>query len=179
MRCKYYFFLVCFAQITLISHSQSSCITQNGKIVYECGYSNIDSSLKSNYAVLGNNYIQHYYKNKKTPPIYLCLSTKANDTLIRYEISYDNLKGNSIENHIYERNRNYDKPGIRIQITSDKYHPLEFLKLLEYGIINSKKLRRVRNRIKSTDLYSRPDSVSLSQEEIKNLLSQNLLHPIP
>ncbi len=107
------------------------------------------------------------------------MSKEAKDTIPRFELSYDNLKGNSIENQIYERNRKYDKPGLRIKITSDRYHPLEFLKLLEYGIINNKKLKRARNCIKSTDLYSKPDSVFLSQEEINNILSQKLLHPIP
>jgi hypothetical protein len=176
---KIWIFLVIFVQISLFSHSQSSCIIQSGKIVYECGHSDEDSIIRSNYAAFGNMYMQKYFQNNKVKLIYLCLNMNTLDTIPRFELSFDNLRGNSMENQLYERNRKFDKPGVRIKITSNRYHPLEFLKLLEYGIINIKKLRKARNCTISTDLYSRPDSVYLSQEEIKRILSQNLLHPIP
>jgi hypothetical protein len=171
MERKFFILSFLFAQICLMTYCQSPCIIKNGKIVYECGHSFDDSTFKANYAELGNNFIRFSQRLNKSYLIYLCLDGNSSDTIPRFELAYDNLKGNSVENNLYKRNRKFDKPGIRIKIYSNKYHPTEFLRLLGYGLTNVKKLRKMRKDVMSLDLNFNPESISLTQEEIKIILS--------
>ena len=152
------------------SNGQIFFVKQIGHVVFNSSSVDSDSSWKIIYTTLINEYIQKHYQKKKLPLIYLTVYS-VNNTLMFYELAYDNLNGNSLENEIYDRKGKYDAPGIRIKICSQELQKEELLKLLNYGINNLKELKKIRNEALKKSQYDQPNTLSLSQEKILEIIN--------
>lgn len=159
-------FIICCVrangQVTFVK--QIGCVAFNGSSVDR------DSLRKENYALLVNEHIQKNYSKKKLPLIYLVVCSMDS---MHFQLAYDNLNGNSLDNKTYDRKGKYDTPGLRIKICSQELHKEELLKLLDYGIVNLKELKKMRNDALSKDHYDQPETLSLSRERILEIINKN------
>lgn len=141
---------------------------QIGNVVFGSSLWDRDLPIKKKCAKLCLGYIAKYYPKKKLPNI--CLAISSREDSAEYKLAYDNLDGNSIDNEFYERKQREDEPGIRIVIYSKELSEIEVLKLLDYGINNLTRLKKIRRDALKQDDYHRPDNLSLSREEIDSVL---------
>lgn len=154
-----FIFIICFSFLK----GQTIAITEYNGIVFEKGENN---EAKENYALLCSDYIKSNYPRKSLPLIYLVIS---NDSL-QYELAYDNLQGNSLDNKTYGRKGKYYEPGIRIKVPDSPNQSQAILDLLNYGIKNLSELKKIRKKAMKLDYYDRPDNLSLPKEEISKIL---------
>ncbi len=150
---------------------------ENAGIVYSSSINDKDSLIKQKYMMICKEYIENNYRQRNIPLIYI-VAGKVPDSVSSFELAYDNYMGTSVQNTDYGRNKRYDKPGIRIKAYSDRDESENFLKLLDYGIKNLKTLKRIRKSIVKKKYYDRPDTLSLSDEKIKEILNSETAYRI-
>lgn len=158
-------------QLIFINHLKSQegiFIRQISNVIFGSNTWDKDLLIKEKCTSLCLGYLDTYYSKNKLPNIYLAISSK--EDLTKYELAYDNLHGNSLENKLYKRRCNYDMPGIRIVIYSKELKELTVLKLLDYGINNLPRLKRIRRNALKIDYYDQPNNLSLSKNEIDSVL---------
>lgn len=142
-------------QLIFINHLKSQegiFIRQRSNVIFGSNTWDKDLPIKEKCTSLCIKYLDAYYSKNKLPNIYLAISSKEN--LTKYELAYDNLHGNSLENKLYKRRYKYDMPGIRIVIYSKELSEMIVLKLLDYGINNLSKLKRIRRDALKIDYYN-------------------------
>jgi hypothetical protein len=147
-------------------------VTQIGQVVFQGPSTTTEGETKKLYADLCNSYIRKYYPNKKLPLIYLDIKTGIDDSI--YELAYDNLNQNSLDNKTYERKDKYSIPGILIKLHSQTKEPEKLLKLLEYGIGHMAELRKIRNQALKLHYRNQPDSLSLNQEQLHSIINADM-----
>lgn len=144
---------------------QSNAIVEYNGIVFEKG---VNDKLKEEYAFLCSEYIKSNYSKKKLPLIYIVVDNQSTN----YELAYDNLTGNSLDNKLYERKGKFYKPGIRIKVPVSPNQSDAILKLLDYGILHLCDLKKNWRKVSKLDYYDRPESLSLNEEKIKEILKK-------
>ncbi len=123
-----------------IGQSVYTNITEIGKVVFSKNGNSNTSKLQEQVAVLFNKYICEYYSRKKLPVIYLSIVNDNTSTSTRYELSYDNLYGNVLNNDNVTVKSKYHKAGINILVVNPSDNT-SMLKILEYGISNLSELK--------------------------------------
>ncbi len=156
--------------VAVVANAQVIFIKQIGQVVFNGSSIDSDTLVKMEYAALINEHIQKKYSKKKIPFIYL--SVRSVDDPVPFELAYDNLNGNSLENKTYDREGKYDTPGLRIKIYSRETRKEELLALLDYGLTNLKELKKIRNAALKKEYYDQPETLSLSQERIREIISR-------
>jgi len=150
--------------------AQVSFVKQIGRVALNGSNTDADSLLKRSYAMLINGHIKNHYSKKRLPLIYLAIRS-VEDPSMPFELAYDNLNGNSLENKTYHRRGKYDAPGIRIKIYTKGLRKDEVLKLLEYGVDNLKELKKIRSEALRKEHYDQPETLSLSREKIMEIIN--------
>jgi len=156
--------ILIFIVLFSFSKGQVIAITEYNGVVFEKDEFN---DIKENYALLCSNYIKDNYLRKNLPIIYLVI----NDDSIQYELAYDNLSGNSLDNKVYGRKGNFYEPGIRIKVPNSSDQSKELLKLLDYGVKHLSELKKIRRKALKLDYYDRPNSLSVSNEILSKILN--------
>lgn len=138
-----------------------------GHVVYTTIKEDQDSVTKKKYAELCEEFCARYYSTKRLPFVYLVISSTGSDTSL-FELAFDNLRGNSLSNREYGRNKIYDVPGIRIKICTRERKEEEVLKLLDYAINHLMDLKNIRKRAVKKDEDA---SLSLGHDKIMSILN--------
>lgn len=172
MLIKKYFYIILIGALFPVAQIDAQAIftVQTGKVVYGSYSTNPDSLLLRKYSKLCNLYIKRYYPRKKLPLVYLI---PVRSDCIKYELSYDNRMGNSIDNKAnkeYVLKDKYARPGIRIRFYSKEDKSNDILRLLEYGITHLRELKRLRKSFMNLEYYDQPDNLSISHEKIEAIL---------
>jgi hypothetical protein len=152
------------------SYSQSIFTQQTGRVVFSSVSGNSLIGIKEGAARLCNRYINKYYPKKKLPLIYLSIVNDSTTADTAYQLSYDNLYGNSLENEYTDRRGKYYKPGIRIRIVNASLDTVSLFKLLDYGINHLVELKALHAKAIKEEI-STNTSLALSPQKIKQILS--------
>ncbi len=177
------FFFLLMSFTSIYSQSVYTRITETGKVVFSSGRDSSSVSIKEKIAILNNKYIYKYYSKKKLPLIYLSLTNDSTSLDTKYQLSYDNLYGNSLERNYTVPKKKYYKPGIRIRIANTVIDEASLLKLLDYGINHLTELKSLRNKAIKEGVGSNvflmlpPDKIkeilsAPTTEKIKNIISK-------
>jgi hypothetical protein len=151
--------------LTINCKAQALITYQIGKIVYKSSSIDKDSSIKKSYAILCSKYVREHYRHKNLPLIFLVQGQQG------IEVSYDNLKGNSLTNKLYYRKSQYDLPGIRLKFNFKRMPIADVLRLLEFATNNLSKLKKIRHDALKLDYYDQPNTLSLSTRIIDSILN--------
>lgn len=148
------------------ARSQTTSITEIGNVAFINPSDTIVKNQRIELARMSNEFIQRYYPSNKHIIYVMLNTTDAKD----FNVYYENIYGSSLDNDNNERSLKYYKPGIRVDAN---YNKEVILRLLDYGLKNSKSLCRKRQQLlknKSTD----KDALLLSENEVREIL----LHPL-
>ncbi len=159
---KYYFFFLLFP---FFVNGQSPIIVENTGIVYAKDNSMTDA-LKEKYSLICKKHIQNFYPEGDLPLVYIIINTNRSD----YELAYDNLSGDSVNNDDIDRYSKYYLPGIRITVPFKESNKDALIKLLDYGVNNLSELKKIREEAMRLKYYDRPDNLSISEAKIKSIL---------
>ncbi len=127
---------------SLSCHSQIPFIRQIGLVVYSDFEKSRDELKKKKSAVACSEYITS--KRFDTSLLVYLIYDSDSDG---YQLSFDNLYGNSIDNSVYDRKGIYYQPGIRIVIPMNRIECVrDIYKLIDYGYNNLDELVKIRNK---------------------------------
>ena len=126
------------------SFAQTVITTVGGVVFFDDPDSSRSKTLHE-IAVICNEYIQQCHLGASLPLVFLDLEL-ARDTSY-WQLGYDNIYGNSIDNDIYERKtKDYTDLGIRIKSCDRTIKRENVLKLLDYGVNHVKELKALRTK---------------------------------
>ncbi len=152
-------------------------ITTVGKVIFFDNKDSLKSKQLHEIAKLCDCYIQKFYSGVKLPNILLDVE-QSKDTAY-YQLGYDNIYGNSIDNDVYERKTNdYTNLGIRIKSCSADINEESILKLLDYGINHEQELKTIRLKEIKLDYYDRSKNITLKEKTISQILKCKSLDKI-
>jgi len=170
--------LLCGCLMFVKGYGQSvyTRITQQGNVVFSSG---VDTSLvpvKERMAQLCNRHICKHYPKKKLPLIYLSIVRDSTVKDVGYQLSYDNLYGNSLDDNASKKGKYY-RPGLKIEASGTNFEEESLLKILEYGINNLSELKSIRNQAIKDDAGTNK-ALKLSPDKINEILLLPLSYKI-
>jgi hypothetical protein len=153
-----------------LCEGQSIIITSQGNVSY------MDSSDKNKHAQLANiEKVAFCLSRKEKKKIAVFLNIRIEKDTSYYNLGYDNIYGISIKADIYDWKRaDYKNLGVYIGVADSVFNQEKIIALVEYGINHVKRLKQLRRRLIKIK-EDRPDSITLSKDEIIAIINDNLL----